>query len=112
MAHTETAHAEAHGHGTRIYWITAAILAVLTALEVAIFIWNEAEPPPIPHWIAVVMLLVLAFGKGSLVVANFMHLRGDAGIFKFLFFAPFLMASAMLISFLLIYSTPHVGIAG
>jgi cytochrome c oxidase subunit 4/cytochrome o ubiquinol oxidase operon protein cyoD len=110
MAHVET-HGYHEQHSTRIYWITAAILAVLTALEVTVFIVNETTGL-LPKVVEIVILLVLSFGKGALVVANFMHLRGDAGVFKFLFFVPFLMASAMMISFLLIYGVEHVGIAG
>jgi cytochrome c oxidase subunit 4/cytochrome o ubiquinol oxidase operon protein cyoD len=101
---------DGHNHSTRIYWLTALTLAILTGLEVALFIINEQEL--IAKWIEVMLLLILSFGKGVLVVAIFMHLKGDAKIFQFVFFAPFLMASAMIISFLLLYSGPHVGIAG
>jgi cytochrome c oxidase subunit IV len=111
MAH-DAAHAE-HSHSTRGYWITAAILAVLTACEVAIFVLQvELEIIQLATWLFITILLVLSFAKGFLVVSMFMHLRGDAGIFKFLFIAPFILASAMIIGFLLIYAQPHVGIAG
>jgi cytochrome c oxidase subunit 4/cytochrome o ubiquinol oxidase operon protein cyoD len=108
MAHTEER--EYPEHSDRLYWITGLVLAILTAMEVGLFIINEQGL--IAKWIEVTILLILSFGKGALVVATFMHLRGDAPPFKFVFFAPFLMASAMLLSFLLIYGPGHVGIAG
>lgn len=112
MAHSAETHGEGHAHSTRIYWITAAVLAVLTAMEVGIFILNEGNGALMSKTLEVIILLILSFAKGTLVVSNFMHLRGDAAIFNFLFVAPFLMASAMLLSFLLIHAAPHVGIAG
>jgi cytochrome c oxidase subunit 4/cytochrome o ubiquinol oxidase operon protein cyoD len=110
IASTHDTHAhEAHSHSNRIYWVMFVILAVLTAVEVAIFELNKNGI--VPKTLEVILLLILSFGKGIIVVMYYMHLKGDAGVFKFLFVVPFLMASGMLLSFLLIFSQ-HVGIAG
>ena len=55
--------------------------------------------------------MLLSLAKGSMVVMFFMHLRGDARIFKFLFIAPFCIAVSMILIFLTLFSG-HVGIAG
>lgn len=105
------AHAhDAHDHGsTRQYWIIGGVLAVVTILEVALTL--VSEPWGIPRVIEVPALLILSVIKGALVVMYFMHLKGDAAVFKFVFIAPFLMAVSMLLIFLALFST-HVGIAG
>jgi cytochrome c oxidase subunit 4/cytochrome o ubiquinol oxidase operon protein cyoD len=41
----------------------------------------------------------------------FMHLRGDARVFQFVFIAPLLIATTMILAFLVLFSG-HVGIAG
>ena len=58
-----------------------------------------------------IILMVMMVVKGAAVVMFFMHLRGDANVFKFLFIAPLLMATSMLIAFLALFSG-HVGIGG
>jgi len=45
------------------------------------------------------------------VVMFFMHLKGDAGIFKFVFLVPLAFATTLLLSFMVLLSE-HVGIAG
>jgi cytochrome c oxidase subunit IV len=105
------AHAEGgeHGHSDRFYWIVAGILAVVTGLEVALFIINEQEL--IAKWIEIVLLLILSTIKGAAVVMFFMHLRGDASIMKFVFIVPFALAVTLCLGFLTIFST-YEGIAG
>ena len=100
-----TTHEAQHPTSTRIYWVIGAILAVVTAAEVSVtFIGLE-------KLIEIVILLILSVAKGSLIVMFFMHLRGDAGIFKFVFIAPFILAVSMGIFFLVLFGG-HVGIAG
>ena len=99
-------HAE-HGqeHSTRFYWIVGGILAVITVAEVLVtFV-------PIPAVLLLIVLLVLSLVKGAAVVMFFMHLRGDARVFKFLFVAPFLLATSMLLALMALNSV-HVGIGG
>lgn len=105
MAITDS-HGHAEGeHSPRFYWMVGAILAVITAIEVAVTLVH------IPHPILVAILLVLAVVKGAGVVMFFMHLRGDARPYQFVFIAPFILATIFVLFFLLLFSE-HVGIAG
>lgn len=105
-----TAHEESgHGHSDRLYWIVAGTLAVVTALEVALFVINEAEL--IAKWIEIAVLLMLSTIKGAAVVMYFMHLKGDAKIFQFVFIVPFSFAVTLLLGFLTIFAN-YAGIAG
>ncbi|MEN9937985.1 MAG: hypothetical protein RLZZ387_4564, partial [Chloroflexota bacterium] len=81
----------------------------VTGLEVALYVINEQEL--IAKWLEIVILLVLSTIKGAAVVMYFMHLKGDAKIFQFVFIVPFAFAVTMLLAFLTIFSN-HVGIAG
>jgi cytochrome c oxidase subunit 4 len=111
MATTEVS----HEGSTRIYWIIGAILAVITIVEVVVaypgVIYSPENPDPTAVFILVPLLLVLSVVKGSMVVMFFMHLKGDARVFKFLFIAPFVIATSMIAVFLALFSG-HVGIGG
>ena len=105
---THEQHAEAHeSHGTGFYWMVGAVLAVITAIEVAIFLVKDA----IGHELFLAILFLLSIAKGVGVVMFFMHLRGDAKIFQFVFIVPFTLAVTLCLGFLTIFSH-HVGIAG
>ena len=97
---------QSHSSSTRFYWTVAAVLAVITIVEVALTLI-----PGIPHLLLVVMLLVLAAIKGAGVVMFFMHLRGDARVYQLLFIAPLTLASSMILVFLALFSN-YVGIGG
>ncbi|MFO7168779.1 MAG: cytochrome C oxidase subunit IV family protein [Chloroflexota bacterium] len=103
------AHGGEHGRSDRFYWIVAAVLAVVTALEVGLFLINEQEL--IAKWLVIVLLLILSTIKGAAVVMFFMHLRGDARVMKFVFIVPFSFAVTLCIAFLLIFRN-YAGIAG
>ena len=98
--------AQSHSSSTRFYWMVAAVLAVITIVEVAVTLI-----PGIPHLLLLVVLLALAVVKGAGVVMFFMHLRGDARIFQLLFIAPLTLASSMILVFLALFSS-YVGIGG
>jgi cytochrome c oxidase subunit 4 len=100
-AHTTQAHPES----TRFYWIVAAVLGVITIVEVAVTFAG------LPDLLLLAILLVLAVVKGASVVMFFMHLRGDARVYKFLFIVPFVLATSMITVFLGLFSA-HVGIGG
>ena len=109
-AHASPAALEAgHGHTDRFYWIVAAVLVVVTAMEVALFVINQQEL--IAKWIEVTLLLILSTIKGAAVVMFFMHLKGDAKIFQFVFIVPLFFAVTLLLTFLTIFSN-YAGIAG
>ena len=104
MAEVHTA--QSHSESTRFYWMVAAVLGVITIVEVAVTLI-----PGIPHLLLLVVLLALAVVKGAGVVMFFMHLRGDARVYQLLFIAPLTLASSMIIVFLAIFSN-YVGIGG
>jgi len=107
---------EAHDGSTRIYWTIGAILAVITVVEVIIalpgVLYSPENPDPTGALFLVPILLLLSLIKGSMVVMFFMHLRGDARVFKFLFIVPLLLTTSMISIFLVLFWSGHVGIAG
>jgi caa(3)-type oxidase subunit IV len=101
-------HAEAHeSHGTGFYWMVGAILAVITAIEVAIFLVKDT----IGHELFLAILFILSIAKAAGVVMFFMHLRGDAKIFQFVFIVPLIFAVTMCLGFLTLFEN-YGGIAG
>ncbi len=72
--------AEATSHPTpKVYWLIAFVLAVVTAVEVAIPSIEALNPIKIPS------LLILGAVKFAIVVAFFMHLKFDKPLFRSLF---------------------------
>jgi cytochrome c oxidase subunit 4 len=78
----------------------AVVLAVLTAIEVALFYINEAAAL---GWINTVLLLILAFLKFVIVIGWYMHLRFErvtlSRFFSFGFVLAFTLYAIVLISF-------------
>ncbi|HSF84276.1 MAG TPA: cytochrome C oxidase subunit IV family protein [Acidimicrobiia bacterium] len=71
---------ETAAHPTpKLYWIIALILAVVTAIEVAIPSIPALDPIKVPA------LLILGAVKFAIVVAFFMHLKYDTALFRSLF---------------------------
>ncbi|HLH23034.1 MAG TPA: cytochrome C oxidase subunit IV family protein [Chloroflexota bacterium] len=87
-----------HGHPTaQKYVAIGVILAIITALEVAVY-YLEIGPllPPI--------LLVLSAVKFSLVVLFFMHLKFDSRLFSSFFVGGLLLAGAVLIALMALFN--------
>jgi cytochrome c oxidase subunit IV len=89
--HSHHAHGAGHGArpadapqhvGWRKYAMIGVILAIITALEVAVFYIDALAPVLVP------VLLVLTAGKFFLVVLYYMHLKMDHPIFGRVFWAP------------------------
>ena len=84
-----------HAHPTpRDYWVIAVVLAVITAVEVAIA-YLDADAIVVPA------LIVLAAAKFFLVVAWYMHLRFESKTYRRLFYiglvsAPILFGAVLL----------------
>jgi cytochrome c oxidase subunit 4 len=101
------AHDTHHG-STKHYWIIGAILAVVTAVEVFMAwpgtVYDFHNPDPTAFIILMVSLVVMMVVKGLFVVASFMHLKGDATVFKLLFIVPFALAVSYIIAILAIFS--------
>ena len=76
-------------------------MAVLTALEVGIFLGEDAL-----GWTSWLMaiLLVLSLAKFLFVVGYFMHLRSDDSRFSALFFFPFLIMVAIAIVLMAVFT--------
>ena len=111
----ESSVVQSHSSSTRFYWMVAAVLAVITIVEVIVslngVLVDQENPDPTMQLLLLAILLVLAAVKGAGVVMFFMHLRGDARVFQLLFIAPFALASSMIVVFLAIFSN-YVGIGG
>lgn len=101
-------HNEKHeSHGTGFYWAVGAVLAVITTIEVLIFLVRDS----VGHELFLAILFALSILKGAGVVMYFMHLKGDARIFQFVFVVPLTFAVTFCLAMLTLFSH-HVGIAG
>jgi cytochrome c oxidase subunit 4 len=83
------------------YVMIALILVVVTAVEIAVS-YTEGT---IPNGIIVVLLLVMAILKFSLVAAYYMHLRTDLPIFRRFFT---IGIAAAIILYVIVLSSLHV----
>ncbi|MGH9258519.1 MAG: cytochrome C oxidase subunit IV family protein [Acidimicrobiales bacterium] len=88
----------AHPHPTAgTYLRVAAVLVILTVLEVGVFYVPAFSAALVP------ILLVLSTAKFLLVVMFYMHLKMDSPFFSFLFGAPLLLAVGVFIGLLFLY---------
>lgn len=97
---TENPHGAARepGHPTAITYITiATILAVITAIEVAVFYIDVLEPA------FLAIFLVLSAAKFALVAMFYMHLKFDSILFSRFFVGGLLLAAAVLVSLLALF---------
>ena len=95
---TDTHDQVQHAHpGNRTYVLVAAILGVITAVEVAVFYPEVLQPVLVP------ILLTLSAAKFVLVVGFFMHLKFDARLYRALFVGPLLVAIAVVVAMFLLY---------
>ena len=87
-----------HAHpSVGTYLRVAAILVILTVLEVGVFY------VPAFHVVLVPTLLALSAVKFALVVLFYMHLKMDSRFFSFLFGGPFLLAVVVLVALLFLF---------
>lgn len=98
-------HSEAHV-SNRTYIGVAAILAVLTALEVMVFYIPALRPVLYP------ILIVLMLAKFALVVLFFMHLKFDHRLFSGLFTGPLLVSTAVVLAMLALFGKLVAGGGG
>ena len=107
-AHAPHAHhaEESHHPTAATYLRIAAILFVLTVIEVGIFyVPGFAETPFLAP-----LLLFLAIGKFILVVAYYMHLKFDGRLMTTLFVGPLILALAILMALMALFGQftgPH-----
>jgi len=106
-SHAATHQPEGGGHASVKTYINVAVaLAILTAVEVA-----SLYTPGIPNALLVTALLVMSVLKFFLVVAFFMHLRYDSSIMRALFVGPLVIAIAIILALMALFSAfillPH-----
>ena len=89
---TEQAHAT-----TGTYLRVAAILVIITLIEVGVFYVPAFQSALVP------VLLLLSAVKFALVVMFYMHLKFDNRFFTFLFGGPLLLGMAVVVGLLFIY---------
>ena len=93
-----------HAHpGGATYLRIAAVLAILTVLEVGVFY------VPVFHAILVPALLILSAIKFTLVVMFYMHLKMDSAFFTFLFGGPLLLACCVALALLFLFGAIGLG---
>jgi cytochrome c oxidase subunit 4 len=97
-ARRETAGAGEPRHpAVGVYLRVAAVLVILTVLEVGVFYVPAFHPVLVPT------LVALSAAKFALVVMFYMHLRDDSKVFTFLFGAPLFLAAVVLVALLLLF---------
>lgn len=98
--HTPASHEGAHDHGhhemhLKLYWGIGGALLLLTGLTVALSYVDFGSP----HRNIVIALIVATF-KVSLVGAIFMHLKGERPtIWRFLYFTAFFVAGLFFLTY-------------
>lgn len=76
---TDAAATEHHHPGPRTYWTIALVLAIATAIEVAVAYIDALEPILVPT------LIVFGALKFGIVIGYFMHLKFDPRVYRRLF---------------------------
>jgi cytochrome c oxidase subunit 4 len=89
--------AEQDHASVKTYLVVAAILGIITAVEVAIFYVDALKPVLVP------ILLTLSAAKFTLVVGFFMHLKYDSKVFRGLFVGPLIVAIAIILAMLALF---------
>jgi cytochrome c oxidase subunit IV len=99
-AHEAQAHAaEATPHvGWKKYVVVGAVLAIVTAMEVA-----AVELDVLPGGLVIPVLLVLTAAKFFLVVLFFMHLKYDHPLFGRVFWAPLFLSVLVVVGLILLF---------
>ena len=97
------AHAASHAEGghasVATYLRVAVVLAIITAIEItALYV------PGLPSAVLVTVLIVFSVFKFGLVVAFFMHLRYDSKVLTALFVGPLMIACAIILALMALFS--------
>jgi cytochrome c oxidase subunit 4 len=82
---------------TMTYLVVAAVLTVLTVVEVGVFYMPAMHPVLAPT------LIVLSAAKFSLVAGFYMHLRYDHNVFRAVFALPLAIAGVVIIALLFLF---------
>ena len=98
--HEDNSHEMAHATD-QTYVRVAIILAIITAVEVAIWYLESLRAVLVPA------LLILSVAKFLMVVGFFMHLKYDSRIFRFMFGAGLLLSLSVYLAMLAMFWTSH-----
>ena len=92
LEHAEVEHADhVHEHPSDMRYVkVAALLAVITAFEVATYFWKDASTK-----LLVVILFPMMISKFLIVTAYFMHLKYDNPLFRRVFFFGLILATVV-----------------
>src|SRR5574341_102057 len=90
-------HAQSHHPGTGTYLAIAAVLFIITIVEVGVFYVPAFKPVLAP------VLLVLSALKFALVVMFYMHLKFDSPLFRLVFTLPLLLALGVSIALMFLF---------
>jgi len=91
-------HASERAHpGTGTYLAIAAVLFIITVVEVGVFYVPAFKPVLAP------VLLVLSGLKFALVVMFYMHLKFDSPLFRLIFTLPLLLALGVGIALMFLF---------
>ncbi|MGD2063336.1 MAG: cytochrome C oxidase subunit IV family protein [Nitrospirota bacterium] len=93
----QTDHRSGHP-GTRVYLAVAAVLTVLTAIEVTVFYVPAMKPVLLP------VLLILSAAKFALVVMFYMHLKFDRAAYGAIFIAQLFIAAVVIIALMVLFA--------
>jgi cytochrome c oxidase subunit 4 len=95
---------EQHAHPTTgTYLAVAAVLTVITLVEVGVFYVPAFQSILAPA------LLLLSGTKFSLVVMFYMHLKNDSPLFTAIFTLPLLIAMAVVVALLFLFGVFTLG---
>ncbi|GIW52455.1 MAG: hypothetical protein KatS3mg081_1810 [Gemmatimonadales bacterium] len=101
---SDTARHEHQGHAsTGTYLAVAAVLTIITLVEVGVFYVPAFQPVLVP------ILLVLSAAKFSLVVMFYMHLKFDHRLFTLIFSLPLLLALGVAVALLFLFGAFVLG---
>ncbi len=96
------AHPEEHEHPSAgTYAKIAVTLVILTAFEVAVYYVESIRAYLVP------ILIVLMIIKFALVAMYYMHLKQDSKLFSGLFVFPILIAVAIIVALVILFSIKH-----
>ena len=99
MAMPNREHAEEHAHPPAMqYVLIAAILAIITAIEVATYYIEAIEP------VLVYILIVLSVLKFVIVVGYYMHLKFDNRLFTWIFGMGMLAGTSVVIAMIALFN--------
>ena len=92
-------HTEEGGHPTpKKYVVIAAILAVITAVEVAVVYFNLATA------LLITILIIMSAVKFTMVAMYFMHLKFDNKLFSYMFVGGMVLTLGVILALMILFN--------